>query len=358
MSRRSIVLVSVGSVVLLLAACGGGPGSSASPPAGATTPAASASAPASPSASSIVSPVPSGLDGRIVFARNTGTDTLMTFTVNPDGSDVRPLFSDGPSEMPRWSPDGTRIQIFCCDDGMAAHLLDPNAGELLGIPSPDPALEIHCGFAWSPDGERLACETFGIDDPSLNGIYSVRSSDGGDLTRITSIPEGDDIPGAYSPDGTQMVFARSEPSAVPGEFVESGVFVTNVDGTGLHKVSGPGPFVDIFPGSWSPTGDAILFAARRTPADHKAIWVVNADGSGLRQLELPLACGGPLSDPTSVGCYAPDWSPDGTMIAFTQSTPDGIRENLFIVNADGTGLFQVTHDGGDDQADWGLPPPA
>jgi Tol biopolymer transport system component len=356
--RRSIVLVSAVSLVLLLVACGGGPGPSASPPGGPTTPAASASAPASPSASNTESSVPTGLDGRIVFARQTGTDALMTFTVNPDGSDVRPLFSDGPSEMPRWSPDGTQIQIFCCDDGMAAHLIDPKAGDVLGLPSPDATLELHCGFAWSPDGERLACEAFGIDDPSLNGIYSVRASDGEGLTRITSIPEGDDIPGDYSPDGTQMVFARSEASEMPDEFVEAGLFVANVDGTGVHKISGPGPFIDIFAGSWSPNGGAVLFAARRTPADHKAIWVVNADGSGLHQLELPLPCGGPFSDLTSVGCYAPEWSPDGTMIAFTQSTPDGITENLFIVKADGSGLFQVTDDGGDDQADWGLPPSA
>jgi hypothetical protein len=35
---------------------------------------------------------------------------------------------------------------------------------------------------------------------------------------------------------------------------------------------------------------------------------------------------------------------------------DGATENIYIVNADGTGLFQVTDGGYDENADWGVPP--
>jgi Tol biopolymer transport system component len=48
-----------------------------------------------------------------------------------------------------------------------------------------------------------------VTDPSRNGIYTIRSSDGGGLTRITSHPGGDDNPGDDSPDGKRMVFVRS-----------------------------------------------------------------------------------------------------------------------------------------------------
>ena len=44
------------------------------------------------------------------------------------------------------------------------------------------------------------------------------------------------------------------------------------------------------------------------------------------------------------------------MIVFTRSSADGGTENIYIVNADGTGLRQVTNGGTDDNPDWGTPP--
>jgi hypothetical protein len=41
---------------------------------------------------------------------------------------------------------------------------------------------------WAPDGQRLACESFGLTDPNRTGVYTIRSPDGGGLTQITSIP--------------------------------------------------------------------------------------------------------------------------------------------------------------------------
>ena len=38
------------------------------------------------------------------------------------------------------------------------------------------------------------------------------------------------------------------------------------------------------------------------------------------------------------------------------SAPAGFTENVYIVNTDGTGLFQVTDGGVDDNPDWGTPP--
>jgi TolB protein len=55
---------------------------------------------------------------------------------------------------------------------------------------------------------------------------------------------------------------------------------------------------------WSPDGTRIAFASRRS--GNADIWMINADGTHLVQL---------TSDPTED--YAPTWSPDGTKIAFT-----------------------------------------
>jgi Tol biopolymer transport system component len=264
------------------------------------------------------------------------------------------------AEAPRWSPDGTEIAILCCDDGMPAHLLDAETGALRALPPQDRELETYCGGPWSPDGKRLTCLGLGAEDPERNGIYSIRASDGGDLTRITSVPGGFDLPGDFSPNGGQLVFVRSNRQG------PLGLFVTNIDGTGLKKLTPKGLILDDSGsnGRWSPDGRQILFVARTSEENHKAIWVVDADG-GTPPSQLPItpACGGPWSGDNQFGCYSPDWSPDGTQIVFARNdgTPaagaaeDAIGESIYIVNADGSGLTQVT-DGEDDQPDWATVP--
>jgi TolB protein len=338
--KRSIVVV---IAVVLLAACSD-----------ATSP-RSTDSPEPPTTDA-----PAGAAGRIAFSRGTsvlaGDEEKVTYTVNPSGTDLQPLFEDGPSSFPRWSPDGTEIQINCCGDGMAAHIFDPETGDLRrAFPSPDPTVELFCGSSWSPDGKRLLCGGYGVDDPSLNGIYSIRSSDGGGLTRITSPPGGYDESGDYSPDGKRLVFLRLDEDERP-----VGIFVTNVDGSGLRRLTPTDMILGHsgWGGSWSPDGDQILIVALASEDAHKAIWTVNPDGSSLHQLPITPACGGLFSDPTSAGCYSPSWSPDGSKIVFTRSNADGTSENIYIVNADGSGLFQVTDGGGDDDPDWGTYPPA
>jgi len=61
-------------------------------------------------------------------------------------------------------------------------------------------------------------------------------------------------------------------------------------------------------------------------------------------------------DPKSISCFQPGWSPDGTKIVFTRISANGTEENIFTVNADGSGLAQVTHSGGASQPDWGTHP--
>src|ERR1043166_549133 len=100
-----------------------------------------------------------GANGRIVFARfDPAVSDTFTYTVNPDGSHVQQLFSARPSNTPHWSPDGSEVAIFCCDDGMAAHFVNPDTGSFREVAPPDPTLETHCGFSLSPDGQRLPCE--------------------------------------------------------------------------------------------------------------------------------------------------------------------------------------------------------
>ena len=166
------------------------------------------------------------LSGSILFQRAEPVpDEAAGYTANSDGSDVEELFP-APAMVGQWSPDGTEISIFCCNDGGSAHVLNPDTCDIRGLEPAGPTLETICGAAWSPDGERLSCEGYGMDDPSINGICLGARQRRRRPTRITSNPGGQDTPGEYSPDGTWLVFVRFE-DAVP-----VGYFVTNLDGTG------------------------------------------------------------------------------------------------------------------------------
>src|SRR5205823_7540985 len=82
------------------------------------------------------------------------------------------------------------------------------------------------------------------------------------------------------------------------------IFVVNVDGTGLRQLSPDVPdpnvvyYFDDSP-TWSPDGATIAFDR------FGALAVINVDGTGLTTLSTP------------EGAETPSWSPDGTHIAYT-----------------------------------------
>lgn len=292
---------------------------------------------------------PAGKNGKIVTnSDNRVTGEEQVYTVDPDGSD-RVLVANN-AEVGAWSPDGTLLTLIFNDDGERLYNPDTGSSRDLGLPDTHyPGLLLFCGV-WSPDGARLACEGFGTDDPTLNGVYTVRSYDGGDLQRVTSEPYGDDCPSDYSPDGKQLVVTRANDT-------EYGLFTVKVHGGKLRQITPDGMAFNFCNGSWSPHGNEILFSAHVPDFDyHSSIWVVHDDASGLRQLPVE-GCGGPNSDPDAIGCFNPSWSPDGSKILFGRRQGSG-QADLYTANADGSGLFQVTHTPDIDEAggDWGTHP--
>lgn len=80
---------------------------------------------------------------------------------------------------------------------------------------------------------------------------------------------------------------------------------------------------------WSPDGTRIVFQ-RFYSGLRSDIFVMNADGSGVEQL-------------TELGAaFQPNWSPDGTQIVFGNGW--GPRAEIWTINADGTNQTQLTHD--------------
>jgi WD40 repeat protein len=338
--RRWMTLAAVSC--LALAACSSGAGQ-------ATPPASSASGGPSLAVTSTPSGQLRGRNGRIAFFRYSSPADNGSMTINADGTAEKALFAAADTEHPHWSPDGTEVAMECDSCDGTALIVNPDTGAFRVLPGYPGLDTLGCFAAWSPDGSRIAC---GIDtdntDPSLWGVYTVRSSDGGGLTKVTSISG---IPGDYSPDGKRLSFHSADIGGVQR------IYVVELTGRGLTPITPSGMDIgDEYGGSWSPTGDKILFYGRSAPDQRFTLWVLNP-GSGLQQLAIP-SCGGAIADPTSHGCYDPAWSPDGTKIALVRNSEDGTVSDIYTVNADGSGLFQVTHDGYPyGGLDWGPPPP-
>jgi Tol biopolymer transport system component len=289
---------------------------------------------------------PGGTNGKIVVnVDNSVTGQEQVYTVNPDGSGLQFLAND--TEAGQWSQDGTKIAIA----GGYVNF-DTGAYTDLGLPFDRyPDLALFCGV-WSPDAFRLACEGFGQSDGSLNGVYTVSSSDAGGLQRVTYEPNGDDCPSDYSPNGKRLVITRASDTTYEIDTVK-------LDGSGLRQITPDEMAFDFCSGSWSPQGNEIVFSAHVPNFDYRSsIWVVHSDGSGLRSIPVP-GCGGLRSDPASIGCQKPVWSPDGRKLMFERhSLIPNDRFDLYTVNADGSGLFQVTNTPDLQEAggDWGTHP--
>ena len=141
----------------------------------------------------------------------------------------------------------------------------------------------------------------------------VMNADGGWQTRLTHNPDEDNLP-YWSPDGRRIVFARLV--TLPTGLYEHQLLTMNADGSD-ERIIFRGRGVS-WP-AWSPDGRRIAFVSYpdlRTPQ----LYVMNADGSGVTRLTASWA-----------GDLCPDWSPDGARIVFSRGT------EVWVMNADGGG---------------------
>jgi Tol biopolymer transport system component len=291
-----------------------------------------------------------GPNGMIVFTRtdfNAQTDN--TYIVNPDGSHLQALLPGIHTSGAHWSPDGSKLALLDedtpCPPCSSTIILNPDTGKYRVLSPPAlPDTGFGCSL-WSPDGSHFACAGESDANPSVNGVYTIRTKDGGGLTRITDAGGGGlmDIPIDYSPDGKQLVFGRDS-SADHSCTTRSALYVVNVDGSGLHRIT-PWGFCDD-DGSWSPDGTEIAFASGPCCAP-SFIYLVHPDGKGLTQLPVKAPVGG-FADIS--------WSPDGSKLAFSFGGPS-TQGGIFTANADGTDLQRVTTSSlFDHEADWGPHP--
>ena len=111
----------------------------------------------------------------------------------------------------------------------------------------------------------------------------------------------------------------------------------NADTTGKTQITfGNGD--DDYP-AWSPNYKKVVFSSDRRAQFEYELFVVNADGTGLKQLTTSVN--------QSRDLYA-SWAPDGSKIYFTRYTPDlanaTSQVETWSVNANGSGLTKVSND--------------
>jgi len=84
------------------------------------------------------------------------------------------------------------------------------------------------------------------------------------------------------------------------------------------------------------------------PNSYEGVFVVNLNGTGLKRILPPTM---------QANCCTFSWSPQGNEIAFVRSHSNDVDGEIYTVNVDGTGLTQITHAPGSNSPDWGTHPP-
>lgn len=180
------------------------------------------------------------------------------------------------------SPDGKRLIYAMRGRDTSSLWLANSDGSNSQMVETDNRMGYYGMFQWSPDGRYIAYMGHG-------GLV-IAEANGNDL--FTRLVGTDFVPAfgfgqgkfEWSPDGKYLVVVvQSQPDTdTPSEFRFTGADILILEvATGKTRRLVEGPLGNIDP-AWSPDGKQILFVSNRSGSAQ--IWLVNADGTGLRQL--------------------------------------------------------------------------
>jgi Tol biopolymer transport system component len=288
----------------------------------------------------VLASYPGATNGRIAFGQRAADGSSNVFSVNPDGTGLRQLTHGAHNHLcASYSADGRQI-AYCSDVTSSWEIwsMKQNGTRQHQV--------THLGgFStfpdFSPDGSKIAFLGQIGADPS-DQVYVVNSADGSGLTQLTTCPVPDgfcfnDYP-VWSPDGTKIAFIHGEQFDVDGNPLDEQVWVMNANGSNKHQLTTGAAPKDQVP-DWSPDGSKIAYASGGFGEGQ--IWVMNANGSNQHQLT---GCGAADPFPCANGDdFGTAWSPDGTKIAFLRSFQALGSNNrpIYVMKADGTGQHQL-----------------
>ncbi len=186
--------------------------------------------------------------------------------------------------------------------------------------------------------------------PGREQIFTMTSL-GQNQTNISSNTFTETNP-AWSPDGAKLAYASDRDAKFgPNQYLE--IYSMNADGTGVTRLTTNDNGIDYHP-AWSPDGSKIAFSSNRlanptNPSDPTCyaqaleIWVMNANGSGLRNLSN-----------TCRGEAWPSWSPNGSEIVFVSDRGSATLYafDLWKMPSDGGAATRLTTTGKEATPGW------
>jgi Tol biopolymer transport system component/DNA-binding beta-propeller fold protein YncE len=199
------------------------------------------------------------------------------FLMNADGSNQRALTSNtGFCGVPAWAPGARKIAFQCTDD--LARVNTDKPWKLFVADASGGAMQKLTDGAgndqvphWSPDGQRVL---FYSDRSGTDQLYTIAAG-GGPATQLTRT-EAANRAASWSPDGATILL-QSEHSGIPSDIHKLDVTTGALTRLTSSRPQHGGAFL-------SPDGRTIAFQARAGRS--LRIWLMNADGSGLRRLGM------------------------------------------------------------------------
>lgn len=245
------------------------------------------------------------------------------FRTDGAGHEIR-LTRDGTNNsQPAWSPDGQWIAYTSNRLGLPRVFVMRADGSRLRPLTSDDRIELAPSF--SPDGKAVAF--YSIDAGTSRAELRIAPLDGGKAVSIAA--NGKDMgPGkpSWSADGRRLAFP-----------VEQGlkkleVWVANRDGSGARIVSDGFNKRGKADPSMSPDGERVVYVADMRGSMHLVV------------TELATGKSRDLTPDSPATHESPKWSPDGKFITFasTRDDPALTRTDIFVMNADGTDIRNVS----------------
>jgi TolB protein len=190
------------------------------------------------------------------------------FIIDPDTGDARNLTRSPRSKerYPSWSPDGRLVAFNSDRDGTQnLYVIGVDGTGLRQLTNERPGVEAGMQ-SWTADGKWIYFGLFGKGKPRM-----CRIAPDGSHFRVIGIG----IDPSVSPDGKTIAFAGVEADG-------HHLFVMDVDGTNVRRLTQPGnPFAGVH-AAWAPDGKFIVYADR--VGEGLEIFRIDPDGKNARQL--------------------------------------------------------------------------